>query len=65
MRIVAGVILRALTTCASASSRASATGAMPTFVFPYSPPPVLVSAVNSDVFPLPAGPTMPTSSAMR
>jgi len=38
-------------------------GAMPTFVFPYSPPPVFVSAVKSDVFPLPDGPTMPTSSA--
>src|SRR6185437_6347184 len=37
---------------------------MPTFVFPYSPPPVFVSAVKSDVFPLPAGPTMPTSRAM-
>ena len=44
-------------------SRSSAIGAMPTFVFPYSPPPVFVSAVKSDVFPLPDGPTMPTSSA--
>ena len=25
---------------------------MPTFVLPYSPPPVFVSAVKSDVFPL-------------
>ena len=64
-RIVAGVILRAPTTCASASRRASAIGAMPTFVFPYSPPPVRVNAVKRDVFPLPAGPTMPTSSATR
>ncbi len=56
--------LRAFTTAASASRRSSAIGAMPTFVFPYSPPPVLVSAVKSAVFPLPDGPTMPTSSAI-
>jgi hypothetical protein len=36
---------------------------MPTFVFPYSPPPAFVSAVKSDVFPLPGGPTIPTSRA--
>ena len=62
-RIVAGVTFRAFTTAASAPSRSSAIGAMPTFVFPYSPPPALVSAVKSAVFPLPDGPTMPTSSA--
>src|SRR5439155_190512 len=59
----AAVDVREWTTWASAPSRSSAIGAMPTFVFPYSPPPVLVSAVKSDVFPLPDGPTMPTSSA--
>src|SRR5262249_54904490 len=62
-RIVADVTLRALTTSASAPRRSSAIGAMPTFVLPYSPPPDFVSAVKSAVFPLPAGPTMPTSSA--
>ena len=31
--------------------RSSAIGAMPTFVFPYSPPPALVSAVKSDRLP--------------
>ena len=62
-RIAAGVTFRADTTLARASSRASATWAMPTFVLPYSPPPVFVSAVKSVVFPAPGRPTIPTSSA--
>ena len=61
--MVAGVIFRAFTIWASAPRRSTWIGAMPTFVFPYSPPPVFVSAVKRDVFPLPDGPTMPTSSA--
>src|SRR3954454_10455320 len=63
-RIVAGVIFRALTPSASCSSRSSAIGATPTFVLPYSPPPVFVSAVNRVVLPDPGRPTMPTSSAI-
>ena len=43
-RIATGVTFRAETTWASASSRASATSAMPTFVLPYSPPPEPESA---------------------
>ena len=60
--MVASVTLRACTTAASAASRSSAIDAIPTFVLPYSPPAARVRAVKSDVFPLPGGPTMPTSS---
>ena len=68
-RIAAGVTFFALTTAASFSSRSSAIGAMPTFVFAVAlayaviSAPAFVSALKSVVLPEFGRPTMPTSSA--
>ena len=62
-RTAAGVILRAPTFCASASSRGSAICAIPTCSLPEPVASARVSARKSVVFPELGSPTIPISSA--